>query len=54
MNRSAKGLLIEITNLDGFSWQIADDLPNSPSFLSAKLAHYMLFGKPHKGGLSEI
>ena len=34
--RSAKRLLIVSTNLDGFIynlvWQIADDLPNSPSF----------------------
>ena len=37
MNRSAKGLSMVTTNL---VWRIADDLPNSPNFLPAKLSRY--------------
>ena len=33
MNRSAKGLFVETTKLDGLVWQITNDLPNSPNFL---------------------
>ena len=39
MNRSAKGLLIATTTLDGFSLAIAK---NSPDFLAAKLSHYIV------------
>ena len=39
MNRSASGLVIVTTNL---VWRIADDLPNSPNFLPAKLPCYMV------------
>ena len=40
MNRSAKGLLILTTNLDGLVWQIADDMPNLLNFLPIKHSHY--------------
>ena len=39
MNRSAKGLLIATTTLDGFSLTIAQ---NSPDILAAKLSHYIV------------
>ena len=43
MNRSAKGLLIVTTNLDGFSLQITDDSPILLNFLPAKLSCYTVF-----------
>ena len=39
MNRSAKELLIVTNNL---VWRIADDSPNLPNFLPAKLSCYMV------------
>ena len=41
-NRSAKGLLIVTTNLDGLVWRIADDSPNLPNFLPAKFSRYTI------------
>ena len=45
MNRSAKGVLIVTTTLDGFkfAWLIADYLPNSPNILSTKLSIHQTF-----------
>ena len=43
MNRSARGLFIETTTLNSLVWRIADDSPNSPNFLHAKLSHYTVF-----------
>ena len=43
MNRSAKGLLIVTTNLDGFSLVNHRYLPNSPNFLPAKLYCYIQY-----------
>ena len=40
MNRSAKGLLIVTTNLDGLVWQITDDSLNLSNFLPIKLSRY--------------
>ena len=42
MNRSAKGLLIVTTNLNGFSLANCKRLPNSPNFLPAKHSCYMV------------
>ena len=40
MNRSAKGLLMVTTNLDGFSLMNCRNSPNLPNFLPAKLSRY--------------